>query len=404
MVSSEDLEAVSVSLAKSIKPKLKATTSLDKAVRMASFGSPQIDISSTTTNNLHDSIQQPIQIKLSSPTIKKRITKAPEEQKKLVQEADIDKLISHGEFSADAISFIPYGAGFLTAHEALAKLGESPVKFKTLQENYLSNESLNFVIEKIPKIYDLDNTQKEKLYSFYTVILDRRLKNSKEIEKAKTIMAKIKNKSFRTQLGTEISRMIPDSGNLYKYYSDFDLIDEVVKKTFLAKINEIDSYILKKVKELLGFNKIDLAFRWQEILDFSQILESRNILMINFHQQVEHLLAQKKAADELKNRCEKLVNEIKQLAYDFGKNGKFGITISRSRNIINKIKTSYFMRVQQLIDPSLTRLQKTIFDLELGNYFDLESINQRIDGINPEQIRTECKEIFDKFSKQQIVS
>lgn len=399
MVSPQDLEAVSQSLARSTKPKLSALNSLDKAARVANFGVPNTDISEKFPASSNET---PLRINLVSPTIKKRLDKAPQEEKKLVQEAQIDKLISHGEFSSDAISFVPYGVGFLTAHEVLLKINGDPEQFTILQENYLTDTSLKFIIDKIDKVFDLDHNQKEQIRSFYLSILLKRQKKSTQIERVKAILSKIKSKTFRTQLGSEITRMIPNSGDLYNYYANFNLIDEEIKKMFMAKINQIDGYVLKKTKELLSFNQNDINRRYQEILDFSETLKVRNVLMDNFHSQVEHLLAQKKAAENLSFKCHDLIKTIKEIAFDFSRKGKYGLSISRSSEIMNKIKTIYFVNIQQVIEPVITRLQKTVFDLEMGNYTDLESINQRIVVVDPTKIQTECSKIFDKFSKQKI--
>lgn len=408
MVSKDDLEAVTKSLAKSTKPKISVTSSLDSAIRRTNFGAPKINIDQTDylrsekNPTLRKWSNQPIKIKVTSPTIKTRVSKAPQVEKKLVLEADIEKIVSHGEFSADAISFIPYGAGFLTAREALEKFSQNPQEFKVLQEAYLSDQSLQFIISRLDKIFDLNNSDKEKLHNFYSGMLFFRSKIAKEKEEAKKNLAKIKLADFRTKLGQEVSRMIPRSGNLYNYYANFDLIDNLSRKSFLAKISQIDTYILKKIKELVTFNQIDLYYRYDEVLYFSKILEARNILMSNFHSQVEHLLSQKKSADEIKEKCQNLISSIKQIAADFGKRGKYGAQIARSGSIINKIKTAYFIKLQQFIDPPLTRLQKTAFDLELGNYIDLETVKTRISDIDATEILHEAREIYDKFSKETI--
>lgn len=393
-ISYDDLASLTGAFNKTPKPKLK-TGSLDDAARAINFGMPE-NHGKTPTNDLK------IKINISSPTIKKNIVKSVDTKDKLVQEADIEKLISGNEFSSQSISFIPYSAGFITASEALEKITNDYENFYTLQQNYLSDDNLKFILTKIDKIYDLSQKDKNNLIHFYRTILDIKAQARQKRVKAETALEKIKTKVFREKLGSEIARMMKGSGDLYQYYISIDLIDSEVKKHFLNRIGEIDYYIIKKIKELVTFTKTDINFRFEEIMEFLNVIKTRNILMENFHSQVEQVVRQKKLSDDHHLQIEKTINALESLARDYGRLGTYGRQIFRSDSLLNQVKINYFQTIATLIQPSIIKAQGLILDLETGNFISLEKMKDAIDAIDVKEIKNKCDDIFTKTYKQKI--
>lgn len=394
-ISYDDLASLNDAFNKTPKPKLSLSGSLNDAAKAVNFGVPQYE-------NILPKDNQKIKISISSPSIKKIIKKSPEDQSKLVQEADIEKLVSGNEFSSQSISFIPYNASFITAAEALDKIKNDYKIFYAIEENYLSKTNLEFILSKIDKIYNLSQKDQEILKNFYKTILDIKNKNSSEQTRAEKLLEKIKTKVFKEKLGTEITRMIKDSGDLYKYYVSIDLVDPETKNFFLHRISEIDYYILKKIKELVGFTKTDLIFRFDEIIDFVKVIDTRNILMENFHQQVEQLVSQKKAIDLYNQEIAKIINSLESLARDYGRLGTYGKQIYRSDSLLNQTKNNYFQNIATLIHPYTVKAQSLVLDIETGNYTSLEKIKNDIGSINLKEIQNKCEELFTKTLNQKI--
>lgn len=399
-ISSDDLKEISISLAK--KPKLNPT-SLDSMARAINFGTPKTEIEKDPLlePNINKPVSKTVKINIASPKIAKRPVQADPTQKKLVQEIEVDRLVK-GEFSSNSISFIPYGAGFISAKEALDKIQSDYANFKVVQKNYLSLESINLIISKIDKIFDLDANQKSDLRNFYTSLYSKKQNLKENSLKAQSILSKIKGNQFRINLSKEVQRMMPNSGDLYLYYKNFNLIDEETKGQFLEKIVSIDAYIIKKIKEIVTLNQNDLNYCFDEILNFIEIINERNILMHNFHEQVNHLTQQKISSEKYLKMANQTLQNISQVAKDFGKSGKFGREILRSSNLINSFKNNYFILISQIIEPNITILNKIIFNINTGNYPSLESVKSHLDQINIDQINLKCKEIYDQTLEKSI--
>jgi len=384
------------------KPKLGGISSLNLASRKLHFGEPKIsnnniEIKNNTLNN--ESQTQKIKINISSPTIKKKIIKSDLGEKRLVQETDINILLSRGEFSSEAISFIPYGVGLLNAKEALQKINEDIEEFKILQENYLTTDNLKFILNKIDKIYDFNDSQKITLKDFYFSIYKKQKDKSQKIVKTNEILQKIKSNQFRTKLGEEVQRMAK-TGDLYKYYSTFELIDDNIKKIFISNILNIDYYIIKKSKELVIFNQNDVNFRYKEILDFYEVISRRNILMNNFHSQTEHLLSQKKIANEYEEEAKEMLAYINSITKNYSRTGKFGRSIDKSSLLLNNLKEHYFREITIIIEPVLIKLERVVIDLNTGNYKTIESIKGRINSIDLKSLENKCHKIYEKIIGQ----
>lgn len=398
-----DLKEVSKSFSRP-KPQVGGLSSLEQAQREVNFGKPNTkektdDLVSTPAKNT--SVKKAIKISLSSPKIKKSASK-PKDNKELIQTEDVEKLVSEGEFSSHSISFIPYGAGLLNASQALEKINTDHKKFKILEENYLTKDNLKFIINKIDKIYDLNDSKKQTLKDFYSSIFIIKKNADTKREEAQKLLKKINSKVFREKLSTEIQRMMKPKGDLYVYYSSFDLIDEEFKKRFISRILSIDSYIIKKIKELVNFNTNDVLFSYAEVLEFISVINTRNHLMENFHEEVEHLANEKNKADSLKKEALKLEDEISNIAKTYGRSGKYGTSIIRSSGITQKLKESYFSQISQKMEPSMTKLQKIILSLETGNYLSLGSVKEKLDEISPKDVENSCFSIYDKIEKQTI--
>lgn len=399
-----ELKELSRSIGKPQKPKLAGIKSLNDAARSVHFGAPNIAISNIKPETKIASSQyspQKIKIKISSPTIKTKISKPDFEEKKLVQETDIERLFAHGEFSSESISFIPYGAGFINAKEALNLIKIDYQQFKTIEENYLTPENIQLIITKIDKIFDLEVFQKDALKDFYSSILYRFTLVANKRKKAQTILEKIKSKEFRLKLSGEVQRMAKN-GDLWKYYNNFSSIDEIIKKKFLVRIASIDSYILKKIKELIILTQNDVNFRFDEILEFHSVIESRNILMTNFHDQIEHLTRQKNQADKMLLDSKDLLGELIKITAVYSKNGKFGRSIARSEGLLNRLKNNYFEEIAVQIEPAMIDLERIVIDLETGNYEYLEAMKQRLDNIDLKNLEDRCNKIYEKIIKQAI--
>lgn len=400
-----DLKDISRSF-KRPRPSSGGLSSLEKAQREVNFGTPKINQKQEvdTIDKRSETPLKEIKIKLnvSSPKIKKRPTPPQDKTKKLVQTEDIEKLVSEGEFSSKSISFIPYGAGLLNAREALDKIKNSYKTFKILEENYLTKDNLKFIFAKIDKIYDLNTRDKQTLKDFYNLIFTNKKKADESRDKAKKLLAKINSKAFREKLSAEVQRMMKPKGDLYVYYSNFDLIDEEFKKRFIARILSIDAYIIKKTKELVNFNNNDILFSYSEILEYISVINTRNYLMENFHQQVEHLANEKNEADNLKKEALKIEQEISDIAKTYGRSGKYGLSIVRSSGITQRLKESYFSLISEVMEPPMTKLQKIILSLETGNYLSLKSIQEKLDKIIPKDIENSCFKTYEKIEKQTI--
>lgn len=384
------------------KPKLGGISSLNLASRKLHFGEPKItqnsiEIKKNISNNNDDS--EKIKIRISSPTIKKNIIKSNLDEKRLVQETDINILLSRGEFSSEAISFIPYGIGLLNAKEALQKINENYEEFKILQENYLTMDNLKFILNKIDKIYDFNDSQKIALKDFYFSIYKKMQNKSQKIAKANEILQKIKSSQFRTKLGEEVQRMAKN-GDLYKYYNDFELIEDNVKKSFISNILNIDYYIIKKSKELIIFNQNDVNFRYKEIIDFYEVISKRNILMNNFHSQTEHLLSQKKVANEYEEDAKDMLSYLNNITKNYSRRGKFGRSIDKSSLLLNHLKEHYFREITLIIEPVLIKLERVIIDLNTGNYKTIDSIKNRINSIDLKTLENKCHKIYEKIIGQ----
>lgn len=400
----EELKAAARGFSKKPRPRFGGLSSLERAQREVNFGAPKISVDKekpSTASPTNDK-EKKIKISLSSPTIKKRIQKPQEDKKKLIQTADVEKLISGGEFSSHSISFIPYGAGFLNASQTLQEINLNYKIFKTLEENYLTSDNLNFILAKIDKIYDLEQSQKQSLKDFYLLILKTKQSADEKRKKALEVLSKIKSKTFREKLSTEMQRMMKPQGDLYLYYTNFDLIDQEFKKRFLARILSIDAYVIKKIKELVGLNQNDVLFRYEEILEFVSVLSTRNLLMENFHAQVEHLASQRKQADDLKKEALKLEKEISNIAKTYGRGGKYGSSIDRSRSLIKRLKEAYFNLISEIMEPPMTKIQRIILSLETGNYLSLQGVKEKLDQISAKDIENACFKTYEKIEKQKI--
>lgn len=394
-ISYDDLASLNDAFNKTPKPKLKLSGSLDDAAKAVNFGIPQYQTDTPEDKKI-------IKINIASPSIKKVIKKTQDPQTKLVQEADIEKLVSGNEFSSQSISFIPYNASFITAAEALDKIKNDYKAFYAIENNYLSRENLQFILTKIDKIYNLSQKDQEILKNFYKTILDIKNKAQEKQVRAEKLLEKIKTKIFKEKLGAEITRMIKDSGDLYQYYMSIDLIDDEIKKFFLHRINEIDYYILKKIKELVTFTKTDLLFRYEEILEFVAIINTRNVLMENFHQQIEQLVSQKKTTDSYSLEIEKIIKALETLAKDYGRLGTYGKQIYRSASLLNQTKNDYFQNIASLIHPYTIKAQSMVLDIETGNYTSLEKIKNDIGSIKINDIQKQCEDLFTKTLNQKI--
>lgn len=404
----DELNEVSKNFRNRPKPNFGGLSSLEKAQQEVNFGKPKIEnnkvkiSSNSPTPPPAKKEEVKIKINISSPKIKKKIAKADEDKKKLVQSEDIDKLISGGEFSSHSISFIPYGAGLLNASQALEKINNQYKQFKTLEENYLTAENLNFILKKIEKIYDLNQSQKLTLSDFYESILQNKATADEKRKKALINLSKIKTKEFREKISAELQRMMKPQGDLYAYYANFTLIDDEFKKRFLRRILSIDAYIMKKIKELIILNQNDVLFRFDEILEFVSVINTRNILMENFHSQIEHLASHKNQADKLKKDALALEEEISQIAKIYGRLGKYGQSIDRSSSITEKLKNSYFSLISEIMELPMTKIQRLILSLETGNYTTLESVKVKLLEILPKDIENACHETYEKIEKQAI--
>ena len=395
-VSADDLASLAEAFpVKAVKPKLKGVNSLNEAQRRVNFGIPQTAISAK---------EEPIKIKirLASPTIKKNIPAPILSDKKINQEADIDKIASTGAFSASAISFIPYGVGFLNAFEALKQIKNNYKIFYSLQQNYLSEANLEFILTKINKIYDLSDKDRDNLRHFYHSLLISKQTAHKKRTSVKTYLDKIKSKAFRTKISEEIQRMMQPDGDLYKYYSAFSLIDESIKKQFLHRIAEIDFYIIKKIKEIINFTVTDIEFCFDEVLEFVSVIETRNILMDNFHEQVEQLASQKKLTDQMSKEIENTIASLEEIAKNYGKLGKYGRQINLSGSLLNQLKKKYFQSISGFISPNVAKAQETMLNLDTGNYNTLEDIKNAIGSIDIKKINKQCEEMFTNIKGKEI--
>ncbi len=404
----DDLREVSKSFSRT-KPQIGGLSSLEQAQREVNFGTPDISNKNQkkSIEPSKDAVNIPInstkiKINLASPKIKKRITKPQDNSTKLVQTEDVEKLISEGEFSSHSISFIPYGAGLLNASQALNKISSNYKQFKILEENYLTKDNLQFIISKIEKIYDLSQSQKQTLKDFYNLIFSNKKKTDIKRQDATKLYSKIGSKDFREKLSTEIQRMMRPNGDLYVYYTNFELIDAEFKKRFINRILSIDAYVIKKIKELMNLSQNDILFRYEEILEFISVINTRNFLMDNFHREVEHLASEKNEADKLKNEVSKIEGEISNIAKIYGRLGKYGVSIVRSSGITQRLKDSYFDQISEIMEPPMTKLQRLILSLETGNYLSLESVREKLDSIDPKEIENSCFKTYDKIEKQAI--
>lgn len=381
-----DLELLSKSF-KSVKPKYKGEKSIDQIARTINFGEPKF----SDDKNIEDiGINS---IKINKPSEKaSQILEEPKIKITIPQETKI-------KFSGKSISFIPYRGNFLSAYEALQKIKENKKNFEYLEDTYLNEEQINNILEKINKITDLSENDKNKLKDFFNEILSTKKNNFQKRQKAKELLDKIKSKNFRVNLSNEIQRMIKNTGDLYNYYNKFDLIDEQIKKEFLSKIQAIDYYIVKKIKEIIGFTNIDLFFRYDEIIKFLTILETRNILMENFHQEVENLSNENKTISLYLENINNLLKEITQIAKDFGKNGTYGKKIFISTELDQSIKNQFFTTINSFIKPEIDKIQKIKLDLETQNYISIKLIKENIDKIKINDIKNKCLNYFEKINK-----
>lgn len=363
-------------------------TAMHKAVN---FGVPE----------LAEEKEEPVKINVSSPKIKITIKPSSATKDKIVSSSQAD-VIKKGEFSASAISFIPFGGSFLNASQALEKISKDEKSFSMLEDNYLGLEDLGFITQKIDKIYDLSQSQKLTLKHFFQNIINHKQKVQSKRSKAKEILAKLKDEKFRTRISTEIQRMFRGTGDLYNYYQDFKSIDEQTKKFFLNRITNIDYYILKKIKDLITFNQNDLFFRYEEIIEFSKLLEARNVLMNHFHTQVEQLASQEKLAERFSSELEDILQKLFIIAKDYAKNGRYGRVIARSSNLLDRYKEDYLKNINDILDPAIARIQKTKLDLETGDYISIELLKQSIKNIVIKDIKSACDLSYQNIIKKEI--
>ena len=389
-----------------VKPKFAGLSSLEEAQKQVNFGVPQINVNEKERDidslQVTDRKKPAIKINLTSPTIKKDIDTSTNTEKKLIQETDVEKLVSEGGFSADSLSFVPDGAGFITAKDALKKIEKHKDKFASLQDNYLTGQNIEFIISKIDKIYDLSDLQKTMLREFYQHILKNKKTAKLKREKASEYLHKIKQKQFRENISYELQRMMKPNGDLYKYYTAFELIDEEFKKRYINRILSIDAYILKKMRQLMEYNQNDLLFGYDEILEFVAVLDTRNLIMENFHQQVESLALQKKQIDSMKQEVSSLESKILSIAQTYGKSGKYGNMINKSSGITQKLKKSYFNNISECINQPMNQVQQIALMLNTENYTSIDLVKQKINTINISSIENKCLAIYDKINKQTI--
>lgn len=408
----DELKEISKNFQQKPKPNFGGLSSLERAQQEVNFGFPEksktkssvakVDLKKDNLSKTGLSHELKIKINVASPKIKKYVGKAKPSQKNLVQTEDIEKLVSQGEFSSRSISFIPYKSGLLNASEALDKINNDFKNFKLLEENFLTEENISFILSKIEKIYDISSSQKMTLKDFYLSIQKEILNAKSHRQKAAESLSKIKTKAFREKLSQELQRMMKPNGDLYTYYVNFKLIDEEYKKRFLLRILSIDSYIMKKIKEIISFNQNDISFRFDEILEFVSVISTRNILMENFHHEIEQLAEQKKEIDNLKDEALKLEAEISKLAQVFGRSGKYGRSIERASNITEKLKKDYSLNISQIIEMPMTKIQKIILSLDTGNYITLKRVNDELKTISSKELETKCLEIYNNTQKQAI--
>lgn len=380
-----DLELLNKSF-KPIKPKIKGDKSIDEIARTINFGNPKI----TPDKEIN-------KISINSLKIKDKNNK---QQNQETQEPKIKIIISEdkkNQFSGKTISFIPYRGAYLSAYEALKKIRENKKNFEYLEDAYLNEEQINIILAKIEKITDLTDQEKNILKLFFNEILQTKKRNLTKRQKAQELLEKIKSKGFRVTMSKEIQRMIKGSGDLYNYYQNFDLIDEDIKKEFLSKIQSIDYYIVKKIKELIGFTNIDLFFRYDEIIKFLTIVETRNILMENFHQEVENLANENKNINLYLDNINHLLEKIILLAKDFGKNGKYGKNINNSTNLDRSTKENFFVKINNIIKPEIDKIQKIKLDLETQNYISLKLIKENLEKINLKTIEDKCQQLLNEI-------
>ena len=350
---------------------------------------------------LNEDKEEPVKINVASPKIKITIKPSEATSEKIIQEAPED-LSKKGDFSATSISFIPYGGSFLNASQALENITKDEKSFKILEDSYLGLEHLRFVTGKIDKIYDLGQSQKLTLKHFFEKIIHHKEKISMSRTKAKDVLTKLKDEKFRTRLSTEIQRMFRGSGDLYEYYLGFKAIDDSTKKFFLNRITNIDYYILKKIKEIIAFNQNDMFFRYEEINEFAQVLEVRNVLMNHFHLQVEQLASQEKLSEKFATELDGLLEKMVAVAKDYGKTGRYGRIVTRSSALVDKYKNDYLKKINDILEPAIAKIQKTKLDLETGDFVSIELLKQSIKDIDVKDIKFACDKTYQETIKREI--
>lgn len=383
------------------KPRLK-TDNLDlkQMHKAVNFGIPKIDNEDEINKDI-ETKQKSVNVKIDSPKIKITIKPTKENTQKIIQKPQI-KIQENNDFSSTSISFIPYGTNLLNISQAIEQLKIDQKSFKIIQDNYLSAEQLKYIIEKINKVSDIDEKEKEKLINFYQNIITHKEKIITQRQKANIILEKIKNENFRTHLSEEIQRMFRDSGDLYIYYKNFNLIDDNIKKFFLNRITNIDYYILKKIKDIIQFNQNDLFFRFEEVIEFSQVLEARNIIMTHFHKQVEQLALQEKLEKDIKLQLEKVLELLLSIAKEYSKKGRYGKAIFKSTNLTNQIKQQYFKQIDNIIKPIASKLQKIKLDLETEDYVSIKLLKESIKDIDIKNIKSQCNSTYKTVISKEI--